>query len=86
MQSLIGLSIADKNIHMPRVKNDMLLCVCLWHIYDDVTAVFCWYVLPCQILLPPIKRVVQIDNEKFYLLNYVLLMCTPTTTLNLPLQ
>ncbi len=40
-----------------------------------------------QILLPPIKTVVeQFDNEKFYLLNYVLLMYTPTTTLKLPLQ
>ncbi len=28
----------------------------------------------------------QFDNEKFYLLNYVLLMCTPTTTLNIPLK
>ncbi len=34
----------------------------------------------------PLKQWVQFDNEKFYLLNYVLLMCTPTTTLNLPLQ
>ncbi len=43
----------------------------------------------CQILLPPIKTVVglvQFDNEKCYLLNYVLLMYTLTTTLQLPLQ
>ncbi len=35
----------------------------------------------------PLKQwVVQFDNEKCYLLNYVLLMCPPTTTLNLPVQ
>ncbi len=35
----------------------------------------------------PLKQwVVQFDNEKLYWLNYVLLMCTPTTTLNLSLQ
>ncbi len=35
----------------------------------------------------PLKQwVVQFDNEKCYLSNYVLLMCTPTTTLNPPLQ
>ncbi len=36
--------------------------------------------------LPLKQRVVQFDNEKCYLLNYVLLMCTPTTTLNLSLE
>ncbi len=40
-----------------------------------------------QILLPPIKTVAStIQQRKFYLLNYVSLMCTPTITLNLPLQ
>ncbi len=49
--------------------------------------VFYRFVLPCQILLPPIKTVVvQFDNEKCYLSNYVLLKFTPTPTLNLPLQ
>ncbi len=35
----------------------------------------------------PLKQwVVQFNNKKCYLLNYDLLMSTPTTTLNLPLQ
>ncbi len=35
----------------------------------------------------PLKQwVVQFDNEKYYLLNYILLICTPTTTPNLPLE
>ncbi len=42
---------------------------------------------PIRFSYLPLKQwVVQFDNEKCYLLNYVLLMCTPTTTLNLPLQ
>ncbi len=47
-----------------------------------------WFALVWRDLcyLPPIKIVVQFDNEKCYLLNYDLFMSTPTTTLNLPLQ
>ncbi len=48
---------------------------------------FCRFVLPCQILLPPIKTVGStIRQRKCYLLNCVLLMYTPTTTLKLALQ
>ncbi len=48
--------------------------------------VFCRFLVTCQILLPPNKTVVQFNNEKSYLSNYVLLMCIPTTTINLPLE
>ncbi len=55
--------------------------------YLSEEAVFCRFVLLCQILLPPIKQwLLQFDNEKFNQLNNILLMCTPTPTLNLPLQ
>ncbi len=55
--------------------------------------VFCRFVLPCQILLPPIKTVGSTIrhrkpamNKFFYLVDCVLLTTTPTPTLNLPLQ
>ncbi len=41
---------------------------------------------PVRFSYLPLKQVVQFDNEKCYLLNYDLLMSTPTTTLNLPLK
>ncbi len=42
---------------------------------------------PVRFCYLPLKQwVVQFDNKKCYLSNYVLLMCTPTTNLNLPLQ
>ncbi len=42
---------------------------------------------PVRFSYLPLKQwVVQFDNEKCYLLNYILLMCTPTTTLNLSLR
>ncbi len=45
-----------------------------------------FFSVPPVSYLPLKQWVVQFDNEKCYLLNYVLLMCTPTTTLNLTLQ
>ncbi len=42
---------------------------------------------PVRFSYLPLKQwVVQFDNEKCYLFNYVLLMCTLTTTLNISLQ
>ncbi len=42
---------------------------------------------PVRFSYLPLKQwVVQFDNEKYYQLNYILLICTPTTTLNVPLQ
>ncbi len=51
--------------------------------------VFCRFVLPCQIFLPPIKTVGSTILQRKMLpvkLFIHLLMSTPTTTLNLPLQ
>ncbi len=42
---------------------------------------------PVRFCFLPLKQwVVKFNNEKYYPLNYVLLMYTPTTTLNLPLE
>ncbi len=52
--------------------------------YCQCSVDLCYPVRFCY--LPLKQKVVQFDNEKCYLLNYDLLMSTPTTTLNLPLQ
>ncbi len=67
----------------------------LLHLTESGQRVYISEYFPCSVDLSypvrfcylPLKQwEVQFDNKKCYLSNDVLLMCTPTTTLNLPLQ
>ncbi len=76
-------------------KTCTFLTVPYWKLRTE-QALLAWYTLrrcsvdlcyPVRFCYLPLKQwVVQFNNKIFYRLNYVLLMCTPTTTINLPLQ
>ncbi len=68
-----GLSVADS--------------CCQHQLWKPLLLLSCMSTLSDLAKLPPIKTVGStIRHRKCYLSNYVLLMCTPTTTLNLPLE